>query len=123
MFNRLFDIIFACVLIIILFPIFIIVIPILKFSNEGEVFYLQKRIGFKNKFFKIFKFSTMLKNSENMGSGSITLRNDYRVTKIGKFLRKTKINELPQVFNVFIGDMSFVGPRPLLKVSFDPKLL
>ena len=65
------------------------------------------------------KFATMLKNSENIGSGTITLRNDFRVTKPGKFLRKTKINELPQLVNILFGDISVVGPRPLLKESFE----
>lgn len=69
--------------------------------------------------FNIWKFATMQKNSPAIGTGEITLRNDPRVTPFGKFLRKSKINELPQIFNVFKGDMSIVGPRPLMKVSFD----
>jgi len=117
--KRFFDIFFSLICILIFLPIFIIVSLILKFSGEGEVFYLQKRLGFKIKKFSIIKFATMLKNSENIGSGTITLRNDFRVTKPGKILRKTKINELPQIFNIFIGDISFVGPRPLVKKTFD----
>jgi lipopolysaccharide/colanic/teichoic acid biosynthesis glycosyltransferase len=66
----------------------------------------------------IWKFATMLKNSMNMGTGSITLQNDFRVTKIGKFLRKTKINELPQIINILKGDISIVGPRPLVTKTF-----
>ena len=95
-------------------PIFVPIIIILRFSGEGEIFYLQKRIGYKNQEFQIWKFATMLKDSLNMGTGSITLENDFRVTKFGKFLRKTKINELPQLYNVIIGDISIVGPRPML---------
>ena len=68
--------------------------------------------------FKLFKFATMLKNSENLGAGTITLQNDSRVLPFGKILRKTKINELPQLFNIVIGDMSIVGPRPLLSKQF-----
>jgi lipopolysaccharide/colanic/teichoic acid biosynthesis glycosyltransferase len=113
------DILFSMIIIILLIPIFIPIILILLFTAEGEVFYFQERIGYKNKPFKIWKFATMLKNSLNMGSGSITLKNDYRVTKIGEFLRKTKINELPQVINILLGDMSFVGPRPLVQATFD----
>lgn len=113
------DILFSMIIIILLIPIFIPITLILLLTAEGEVFYFQERIGFKNKPFKIWKFATMLKNSLNMGSGSITLKNDYRVTKIGKFLRKTKINELPQVINILLGDMSFVGPRPLVQATFD----
>lgn len=91
---------------------------ILLVTGEREVFYFQKRIGYKNKPFDIWKFATMLKNSPNIGTGEITLRNDPRVTKFGKILRMTKINELPQIINVFKGDMSIVGPRPLMEVSF-----
>lgn len=96
-------------------PLFLIVAAILKFTGEGEVFYLQERIGFKNSKFKIFKFASMLKDSLNMGTGSITLQNDFRVTKFGRFLRITKINELPQIYNVIKGDITLVGPRPVLE--------
>jgi lipopolysaccharide/colanic/teichoic acid biosynthesis glycosyltransferase len=92
---------------------------ILKFSAEGHVFYLQARIGFKNKSFNIIKFATMLKDSPNLASGSITLSNDWRVTRPGKFLRKTKINELPQIINILKGDISLVGPRPLVTKTFE----
>ena len=118
-FKRLLDIIVSLFSLIILLPVFIPIIIILKFSAEGEVFYFQERIGINNSRFQIWKFATMLKNSMNMGSGSITLQNDFRVTKIGKFLRKTKINELPQLFNVLKGDISIVGPRPLVENDYD----
>jgi lipopolysaccharide/colanic/teichoic acid biosynthesis glycosyltransferase len=91
----------------------------LRFTGEGEVFYFQERLGFLNKKFNIIKFATMLKNSPNMGSGSLTLRGDPRVLPFGNFLRKSKINELPQIFNVIIGNMSIVGPRPQMQVDFD----
>tara|TARA_B100001989_G_C24493771_1_gene441059 strand:- start:467 stop:1135 length:669 start_codon:yes stop_codon:yes gene_type:complete len=117
--KRFLDLISSIILLTILSPILLPVIIILLFSAEGEVFYLQKRIGYKLKSFNIFKFATMLKNSENIGMGTITLKNDYRVTKPGKILRKTKINELPQLINIIIGDISVVGPRPLLKKTFD----
>jgi len=99
-------------------PIFIPIIIVLKLTGEGEVFYLQDRIGVGSKTFKLYKFTTMLKDSENIGTGAITIKNDPRVLPFGKFLRKSKINELPQLFNILIGDMSFVGPRPLLKKQF-----
>ena len=117
-FKRLLDLVLSFVALIILLPIFIPIIIILKFTAEGEVFYFQERIGINNSKFKIFKFATMLKNSMNMGSGSITLQNDFRVTLIGNFLRKTKINELPQIINILKGDMSLVGPRPLVTKTF-----
>lgn len=103
---------------IILSPILIPVIIVLLLTGEHEVFYLQKRIGYKNQPFYIWKFATMLKNSPNIGTGEITLRNDPRVTRFGKFLRISKLNELPQLINILKGDMSIVGPRPLMEVSF-----
>lgn len=118
--KRVFDFLFALVIIIILSPLFIILFPILKFTGEGYIFYYQNRIGYKNKPFRIIKFATMLLNSPNIGTGLITLRNDPRVTPAGKFLRMTKMNELPQIFNVLKGDMSIVGPRPLVDKTFEP---
>jgi len=116
--KRLTDILIAGIALIILSPLLIPSIIILLLTGEHEVFYFQKRIGYKNRLFNIWKFATMMKNSPNMGTGEITLRNDPRVTKFGKILRMTKINELPQIINVFKGDMSIVGPRPLMEVSF-----
>ena len=104
---------------LILSPMFLVIILLLRITGEGEVFYFQKRIGLNNDYFDIWKFATMLKNSPNMGSGSITLRNDPRVTPVGKFLRITKINELPQLINVVLGSMSLVGPRPLVDQTFN----
>ena len=117
-FKRILDIIVSLVTLIILLPVFIPIIIILRFSNEREVFYFQERYGIYNSRFQICKFATMLKNSMNMGTGSITLQNDPRVTKIGSFLRKTKINELPQIINILKGDISLVGPRPLVTKTF-----
>lgn len=116
--KRLIDILIATVALVLLSPILIPSIIALLLTGEHEVFYFQKRMGYKNRFFNIWKFATMLKNSPNIGTGEITLRNDPRVTKVGKWLRITKINELPQIINVFKGDMSIVGPRPLMEVSF-----
>ncbi len=117
--KRFFDIIFSLLAIILLSPILIPVIILLLLTGEHEVFYRQDRVGYKNKIFKIWKFATMLKNSPNMGDGDITKRGDPRITPVGKFLRQSKINELPQLINIITGDMSFVGPRPLMKVGFD----
>jgi len=116
--KRLLDLVVSLVSLIILLPVFIPIIIILKFTAEGEIFYFQERIGLNNSRFQIWKFATMLKNSMDMGSGSITLQNDFRVTKIGVFLRKTKINELPQIINILKGDISLVGPRPLVTKTF-----
>ena len=117
-FKRLIDILIATIALVVLSPILIPSIIILLLTGEHKVFYLQKRIGYKNKTFNIWKFATMLKNSPHIGTGAITLRNDPRVTKFGNILRITKVNELPQIINVFKGDMSIVGPRPLMEVSF-----
>ena len=117
--KRFFDILCSLLALIVLSPILLPVIVLLKLTGEHEVFYFQKRVGYKNKEFLIWKFATMLKNSPNMGSGDVTTRNDPRVTKMGSFLRMSKLNELPQLINILIGDMSFVGPRPLMKAGFD----
>ena len=116
--KRCLDIFVSLFSLIILLPIFIPIIIILRFSAEGEVFYFQERYGINNSRFKIWKFATMLKNSMNIGTGSITIQNDPRVTKVGSFLRKTKINELPQIINILKGDISIVGPRPLVEKTF-----
>ena len=116
--KRFFDLLLSLLLLIVFLPLFIPIIIGLKLTGEGEIFYFQKRIGFSNRIFDIWKFATMLKNSPNIGTGIITLRNDPRVTPLGGFLRKTKINELPQIINVIIGDLSIVGPRPLVEKTF-----
>lgn len=113
------DFLVALIALVLLTPLFIPIIIALRFSGEGAIFYRQTRVGFKRQNFQIWKFATMLKNSPNMGTGSLTLRNDPRVTPLGRFLRKTKINELPQFFNLLTGDMSLVGPRPQMQVDFD----
>jgi lipopolysaccharide/colanic/teichoic acid biosynthesis glycosyltransferase len=117
--KRFFDIVFCLLALIILLPLFIPIIILLLLTGEHEVFFRQNRVGFHNKIFRIWKFATMLKNSPNMGSGDVTTRNDPRVTKMGQFLRISKLNELPQLINILTGDMSFVGPRPLMKAGFD----
>jgi len=100
--------------ILILSPLFIILFFLLKFTGEGEIFYMQERIGANEKKFKLIKFATMKKNSSKIGSRHITVKDDPRILSLGKILRDTKINELPQLFNVLLGDMSLVGPRPLV---------
>ena len=114
-----FDILFSLLAIIVFAPLLVPITIILKLTGEGEIFYFQERIGYKNKPFSIWKFATMLKNSSKMEGGLITLKKDPRLTPIGGFLRSSKINELPQLFNILFGQMSIIGPRPLMKVSFD----
>jgi lipopolysaccharide/colanic/teichoic acid biosynthesis glycosyltransferase len=117
--KRFFDILFSLVFLVILLPVFIPIVILLLLTGEREVFYKQQRVGYKNKMFGIYKFATMLKNSPNMGLGDMTVRKDPRITPVGKFLRQSKLNELPQLLNILFGDMSFVGPRPLMKTGFE----
>lgn len=109
---RFFDILFSLAAIILLSPLLLLTMLILRFTGEGEVFYVQKRVGLGGKLFGIVKFATMMKNSEKMASGEVTIHNDPRVLPVGRFLRKSKINELPQLWNILTGDMSVIGPRP-----------
>ncbi len=111
--QRFFDLFLSSLAIIILSPLLIPVIITLKFTGENYIFYIQKRMGKNETPFNVLKFATMLKNSPNMAGASVTKCNDPRVLPFGKFLRKTKINELPQLFNIWLGQMSIVGPRPL----------
>ena len=112
MVKRFLDIILSSIAILILFPLLIPVVIILKITGERYIFYKQERIGQNSKPFNLFKFATMIKDSPNMVGGNITSKNDPRIFPFGKFLRKYKINELPQIINVLIGDMSIIGRRP-----------
>jgi lipopolysaccharide/colanic/teichoic acid biosynthesis glycosyltransferase len=107
----------ALIALLILLPILIPVMLLLLLTDEHQIFYRQERIGKHGKKFGILKFATMLKDSPTIGNGMLTVRNDPRITKVGKWLRLTKLNELPQLWNVFVGQMSFVGPRPLTAVG------
>ena len=117
--KRFFDFSIAFTVSLFLFPLLIPIIVGLLFTGEGSVFYKQERVGLNKKKFKIYKFATMLKDSPNLLGGIITTTNDPRITPMGSFLRKSKINELPQLFNIIIGQMSFIGPRPVMQKSFD----
>ena len=116
--KRFVDIVLSVIAILILTPLLVPICIILLLTGEHKIFYFQERIGHKNKKFKIIKFATMLTNSPNIGTGSLTTRNDPRVLPFGKILRKSKINELPQIINILIGNMSIVGPRPQMEVDF-----
>lgn len=117
--KRSFDILLSGFAILCLSPLLIPVVIILKLTGEHYIFYTQERIGKGGKPFGLLKFATMLKNSPNMGTGDITTRSDPRVLPFGRILRKTKINELPQLFNILLGDMSIIGPRPLTPRNYD----
>jgi lipopolysaccharide/colanic/teichoic acid biosynthesis glycosyltransferase len=112
--KRFLDVVLSSLALVVLAPFLLPVVVILRFTGEGEVFYIQERAGRGGNSFGLYKFATMLKNSPNIGAGEITVRGDPRVLPFGQFLRKTKLNELPQLWNIFIGDMSVVGPRPMV---------
>mgnify|MGYP006091533281 CR=1 FL=1 len=116
---RVIDIVIASFLLVLLGPLLISCALILRFTGEREVLYLQPRIGKFGKPFMIVKFATMLKNSPNIASGNLTLRNDPRILPFGKILRASKFNELPQLLNIVNGDMSLVGPRPVTPDHFN----
>lgn len=116
---RFFDILFSGLAIIVLFPFMLPIMIGLKLTGEHDIFYLQERIGKGGKSFKVFKFATMMRNSASMPGGLVTLKDDPRILPMGKFLRKTKINELPQLVNIFIGNMSVIGYRPFVKKHYD----
>ena len=117
--QRFFDLILSLFAITLLSPVAIPIILILRMTGEGEIFYTQERIGRYGHKFGVKKFATMLKNSPNIGTGTITVQNDPRVLPVGKVLRKTKINELPQLINIIKGEMSFIGPRPMTENNFN----
>lgn len=110
--KRLFDIICSFFGLVLLSPIYLIVYIMLRLQNDGSVIFSQERIGYKGKPFNIYKFRTMCVDSELDGEPLLAAKNDERLTKVGRFLREHHLDELPQLFNVFKGDMSFVGPRP-----------
>lgn len=111
-FKRVFDLLSTLTLLLILSPLLIAVALLIKTTSPGTVFFKQQRLGLHGNFFWMYKFRSMVPNAVNMGSGMFVEKDDPRITAVGKILRKTSIDELPQLFNVFLGDMSLVGPRP-----------
>ena len=116
--TRFFDILFSSIAIIILLPFMIPIMIGLKLTGEHYIFYEQLRVGRGNRPFKLLKFATMLKDSPNMKGGIFTEKNDPRILPMGRFLRKTKINELPQLINILRGQMSIIGYRPIVPEQF-----
>jgi lipopolysaccharide/colanic/teichoic acid biosynthesis glycosyltransferase len=112
MVKRLFDIAFSFLGLAALFPLFVLIIILMKLDSKGPVFYKGERIGKDGKPFKMYKFRTMSADADRMGDSPSCADDDPRITRIGAFLRKYKLNEIPQLINVLNGEMSFVGPRP-----------
>lgn len=117
--QRLLDILLSALALLVLSPLLIPVVVVLRLTGEGEIFFRQQRVGQGGGTFGLLKFATMLKDSPNLGTGTVTVMDDPRVLPVGKFLRRTKINELPQLLNILRGDMSVIGPRPQTQRCFD----
>ena len=117
--KRTLDVLLSGAAIMILSPLLLPIVVILRYTGEREVFYRQERIGRGGETFSLLKFATMLKDSPSLPGGDITTGNDPRVLPVGRLLRKTKLNELPQLWNVITGDMSLIGPRPLTPRMYD----
>lgn len=116
--KRIFDLLFSFLGLVILSPFLLVIAILIVIDSKGDIFYLQQRVGKDNKDFNIFKFRTMRPNSDKQGLLTVGAK-DSRITKIGVFLRKYKIDELPQLISVLIGNMSFVGPRPEVRKYVD----
>jgi len=119
MIKRLFDWVVSMMLLIILFIPMLIIALAVKIDSRGPAFFIQTRAGYKGKPFKIYKFRTMIDGAEKVGTKVFTTADDPRVTKVGRFLRNTSLDEIPQLLNVIKGDMSLVGPRPTLPYQVD----
>ncbi|ERI94311.1 putative undecaprenyl-phosphate galactose phosphotransferase [Clostridiales bacterium oral taxon 876 str. F0540] len=128
--KRIFDIISSAVALVILSPVFIFLIVVIKLDSEGEAIFGHNRLGKNGKLIKIYKFRTMVKNAQEILNNlppqqkrefeeNFKLENDPRITKLGKFLRETSLDELPQLFNILIGNMSVVGPRPIVEKEIE----
>ena len=112
--KRISDIVFSVLGLLVLSPLFLLIAILVRCTSKGPAVFRQERLGRDAKVFRICKFRTMAENSEHTGSGVYSDRNDSRVTKVGRFLRATSLDELPQLWNILRGDMSFIGPRPPL---------
>ena len=112
--KRISDIVFSALGLLVLSPLFLLIAILIRCTSKGPVIFRQERLGRDAKVFRICKFRTMAENSEHTGSGVYSDRNDSRVTKVGRILRATSLDELPQLWNILRGDMSFIGPRPPL---------
>lgn len=120
MIKSILDFIFSLLFLIILLPIFVIIAIVIKLDSKGSAFFIQERVGKDGKLFKVYKFRTMYQNNKQMKIDEYyTEENDPRITRIGRFLRKTSLDELPQLINIIKGEMSFIGPRPTLKYQVD----
>jgi lipopolysaccharide/colanic/teichoic acid biosynthesis glycosyltransferase len=107
-----FDMFFAALSLVVLSPVFLLIAVLIKLDSIGPVFYLQERVGLEGCRFTVAKFRTMVDGAERIGSGLYVTRDDHRITRMGRILRRFSLDELPQLWNVLAGEMSLVGPRP-----------
>ena len=117
--KRLVDLVIACGMLIVCLPVFVTTAVLIKLDSAGPVFFRQERVGLYGRLFRIFKFRTMVVGAANIGTGLVSTADDPRTTRLTRFLRKYRIDELPQLFNVLRGQMSLVGPRPLVPLHAD----
>jgi len=117
--KRILDIVFSVTALIVLSPLLLLVAVVLRVTGEGCVLYRQERVGRGGRIFRLYKFATMLKDSPNLSGGLLTRKDDPRILPVGRILRATKINELPQLLNVLLGDMTLIGPRPQARAHFE----
>lgn len=119
--KRCFDFLFSAFLLVVLSPLFLLISIAIKLEDsDGPIFFKQERLGKDGKFFVMYKFRSMLVNSENIGNTYVKLvKGDSRITRVGKFIRITSIDELPQLFNILRGDMSLIGPRPISHYKYE----
>ncbi|WP_097668057.1 sugar transferase [Anaerosalibacter massiliensis] len=110
--KRILDFVISFIAFVVLSPLFLVLAILIRIDSEGSIFFKQERLGKNGKTFLIYKFRTMVDNAENIGTGLFTNEDDPRITKVGRFLRKTSLDELPQLINVLKGEMSIIGPRP-----------
>lgn len=117
--KRVMDIALSAVALILLWPLFLVIAAAIKLDSKGPVFFVQQRLGQNGSIFNIYKFRTMVDGAIGMGSGILTDAHDPRITRVGAYLRKTSLDEIPQIINILKGDMSIIGPRP--PVPYHPK--
>lgn len=113
--KRIMDFVFSLLLLIIISPLLIMVALAIRVESKGSILFKQNRLGLNGKTFKIYKFRSMVENAEKIGTGVYSFKGDSRVTKVGSFIRKTSLDELPQLLNILKGEMSIIGPRPTLE--------
>lgn len=110
--QRLISVVGALTLLVLFFPVFLFVALLVKLDSKGPIFYSQERVGKNGRIFRIIKFRTMVQDAEKVSGPQLATKNDPRITKVGRFLRKTRLDEIPQLINILLGDMAFIGPRP-----------